>query len=438
MVERSYSDAGRKIVHIAGAGFALVFRFITWELAALLALAAFAFNALILHRIAPFIIRPSDAIPTRAGILLYPLSILVLVLLFPQRLDIVAAAWGVLAVGDGFATLAGNAIGGRRLPWNREKSWTGFAAFCVTGSVAAAVLGLWVTAGAPHPSAPFTSIDAALAAAIVAAIASAFVESYPIGLDDNVSVPFTAASVLWFAAHVDRSGEPLAMLSDAATGIALSAPLAYLAWRVGRITTAGAATGLILAAVIYAGQYLAGLAVVGVALALTILASRAAGAGRGERRGAGNILANCLVGTLGAAIEIVSTGWRSETAAVWFVAGIAAGASDTVASEIGKAFGGATRAFPTLRPVPRGTPGAFSVVGTLAGIIAALAIAAPAAGLWLIPWRDLVPIAIACTCGAFVESALATAFEADGVLDNNALNFLNTGVAAIVVVTLVR
>jgi len=435
-VERSYSDAGRKIVHIAGAGFALLFRFIPWELAALLALAAFAFNALILHRIAPFIIRPSDAIPTRAGILLYPLSILVLVLLLPHRLDIVAAAWGVLAVGDGFATLAGKAIGRRRLPWNREKSWVGFVAFFVPGSAAAAALGLWVTAGASHPSAPFTSVHATLAAAIVAAVASAFVESYPIRLDDNVSVPLTAAGVLWFAAQVDRSGEPLAMLLDAATGIALSAPVAYLAWKVGRITTAGVAAGLVFAALIYAGLYVAGLAVVGVALALTILASRAAGADRGERRSADNILANCLVGTLGAAIEIFSTGWRSETAAVWFVAGIAAGASDTVASEFGKAFGGTTRAFPTFRRVSPGTPGAFSIIGTLAGIVAALAIAAPAAGLWLISWRDLIPIAMGCTCGAFVESALATAFEADGVLDNNTLNVLNTGVASIVAVAL--
>ena len=50
--------------------------------------------------------------------------------------------------------------------------------------------------------------------------------------------------------------------------------------------------------------------------------------------------------------------------------------------------------------------------------------------MWLIPGRLVAPVVIACTVGAFAESALATRFEADGVLDNNTLNFLNTAIAA--------
>jgi uncharacterized protein (TIGR00297 family) len=332
--------------------------------------------------------------------------------------------------------MVGCALGGRRLPWNREKSWAGFAAFVVTGSVAAAALGMWVAAGAQHPSAPFAALRTALVAAIATAVVAAFAESIPIGLDDNVRVPFAAAGVLWFAAQIDRTAEPLAILADASTGVALSAPLAWFAWRVGRVTSSGVVVGLSFAGVIYAGLYLAGLAVVGAALALTIVSSRAAATGRGEHRGAANILANCLVGTLGAAIELLSSGWRAEVAAVWFVAGIAAGASDTVASEIGKRFGGTARAFPTLRRVSPGTPGACSGAGTLAGIAASLLIATPAAAMWLMPWADLIPIAVGCMCGAFVESALSTAFEADGVLDNHTLNFLNTGVAVAVALAL--
>ena len=44
------------------------------------------------------------------GILLYPLAVLGLVLVFPYRLDIVAAAWGIMAAGDGFATLVGTTV----------------------------------------------------------------------------------------------------------------------------------------------------------------------------------------------------------------------------------------------------------------------------------------------------------------------------------------
>ena len=44
------------------------------------------------------------------GILLYPLSVLLLTLAFPSRLDIAAAAWGILAFGDGVATLRRTAV----------------------------------------------------------------------------------------------------------------------------------------------------------------------------------------------------------------------------------------------------------------------------------------------------------------------------------------
>jgi uncharacterized protein (TIGR00297 family) len=191
--------------------------------------------------------------------------------------------------------------------------------------------------------------------------------------------------------------------------------------------------------VIYLGAYLAGIVVLGVALAFTLVSSRlgrrrkeALGIAeeRAGRRGVGNILANCLVGTIGAALAAFSTSWSGEAGAVMLVTGIAAGASDTVASEIGKAFGGTPRAFPTFRAAPPGTPGAVSIVGTLAGIVGAALITLPAVSMWLLPVDRLAVVVAACTAGGFIESALATRFEAAGVLDNHALNLLNTASAA--------
>jgi len=228
------------------------------------------------------------------------------------------------------------------------------------------------------------------------------------------------------------------LLMDLAVGLVVSAPLAIVAWKSGNITPGGALTGVVFASVIYAGFYLTGLAVLAIALALTLVSSRAgrarkaarAAEAHGERRGAGNIIANCLVGTLGATLELFSFDWGLELTAAWFVAGIAAGASDTVASEVGKAWGSVPRSFPTWHVVPPGTPGAVSVTGTIAGVLAAAVMVVPAGAMWLVPWTFVLPIVLACTCAAFVESALATLFEPDGVLDNNTLNFLNTATAA--------
>ena len=427
-----YSETGRQLVHVAMAAFALLLRVFTWQQAALLASSAVLFNLFLLARIAPRIIRPAEFRSARPGVLFYPLSILTLVLLFRSRLDIVAAAWGVMAFGDGFATLVGTRVGGRTLPWNRRKTWSGLAAFVVAGGAGATALSVWVApAIAPPPSLSFL-IWTSAAGAIVAGL----VETLPIGLDDNISVPAAAAATVWFCGLLAWPAGLDNLAADLATGILLSVPLALLTLRSKRVTAGGALTGLLCAGVIYAGAYLAGLAVLAVALGLTLASSRV-GSSRiatlavsGEIRAAGNIVANCLVGTLGALCERLSDEWSATATAVWFVTGIAAGASDTVASEIGKASSSTPRTFPTFRQAQPGTPGAVSLIGTAAGAVAAALIALPGAAMWLIPWNALPLIVMACAIGAFAESALSTAFEARGILDNNALNFINTAVAA--------
>lgn len=142
------------------------------------------------------------------------------------------------------------------------------------------------------------------------------------------------------------------------------------------------------------------------------------------------MLANCLVGALGGTLTAFCSSWSGEAGSLLLVTGIAAGASDTVASEIGKAFGGQPRAFPSFRRVSPGTPGAVSVVGTAAGLISATLIAWPAISMWLLPDNRLWLVVGACTAGAFVESTLASRFESSGMLDNHTLNFLNTACAA--------
>ncbi len=66
------------------------------------------------------------------------------------------------------------------------------------------------------------------------------------------------------------------------------------------------------------------------------------------------------------------------------VAALAAGASDTVASEIGKAWGRRTFLFPSFKPVRPGTSGAVSLEGTAAGLVAALGLAALGLSLGLV------------------------------------------------------
>jgi uncharacterized protein (TIGR00297 family) len=128
----------------------------------------------------------------------------------------------------------------------------------------------------------------------------------------------------------------------------------------------------------------------------------------------------------------VATSPYGASALLAVVASLAAGGSDTVASEIGKAWGRSTFLITSFRRVTPGTPGAMSLEGTAAGMIAAFGLAAVGVAAALIPASAIITVVVAATAGAVVESALGATLEGPGILNNDLLNFINTSVAAAV------
>jgi uncharacterized protein (TIGR00297 family) len=434
-----FSESTRQLVHVGALAFAGALRYLDWRQAAAMALAALVFNLFLLPRLAPQILRPADR-QGWSGIRFYPLAVLALVLAFPSRLDIVAAAWAIMAAGDGCATLVGRRWPRLRLPWNPDKTWTGLIAFVIAGSAAAVLMGAWVAPGVAAAPDPTFTVWAAVAAAMCAAL----VETIPIRLDDNLSVPAAAAGTLALATMVDVDALAAAwpmMAARLPAAIVINVILALSAVLARSMTLTGGIVGTLIGIVIYIGAGGAGFLLLCSSFALAVLSSQvgrarklAAGIAedRGGRRGAGNALANCLVGAIGAGL--IAAQFDDRAGALVLVAGLTAGASDTVASEIGKAFGGTPRAVLSLERVPAGTPGAVSVVGTLAGLAAAAVMAIAAVGLRLSGFEmNMVgAVVIGATVGAFAESALASWLEPRGILNNDVLNVLNTAVASAV------
>ncbi len=433
MSGRPFSEGRRQFLHMAMGGFALALRVLTWWQAAALAAGALAFNLLVLPHIGKGLYRPSDA-RFAAGIILYPLAVLLLVLAFPRRLDIVAAAWAILAAGDGMATLAGRAMPLARLPWNPDKSYGGLIAFVLCGGAAAIALAMW-TAPAVSPVPGFAFLVAApLAAALVAGL----VETIPVGLDDNLRVPAAAAMVLGTAAIIDPARAAGMTAGALLLPVAFNALVALGGWYARTVTFPGALTGFVIGVIVWLGAGWQGWLLLLGAFAIAVVTTKLGGRRkallgiaeeRGGRRGAGNALANTGVAAWMAAIAALSI--YRDAALTAFVAAMVAGASDTVASEIGKAFGRRTWLVTTLRPVPAGTSGAMSSEGTAGGAVAALLLAALAAALGLIPAALIVPIAIAALLAALVESVLGSTLEPRGLLNNDLLNFVTTSVAAV-------
>jgi len=437
----AHSETARQLVHVSMGGFALLLRWTAWWQAVALAASALAFNLFLLPRVASHLYRPGDRARALHGIVYYPLSVLLLLLLFPGRLDIVAAAWGILAAGDGVATLAGRAIGGARWPWNPDKTVAGTVAFVLAATAAGTALALWCR---PVATVPWAF---ALLVVPVAALAAAMVETIPIRLDDNLSVALSAGGALWLGAmivarHVSYDRGDFVEFEYAAVtmpsvgallGAAANAVVAIGGYAARTVSVSGAICGAVIGTVVVVSLGFRGWALLLVTFVAASAASRAGLArkqrlgiaeARGGRRGPGNAIANTGAAAIAALLAGVDV--HPEAARLAFAAALATAGSDTIASEIGKAFGRRTVSVTTFSRVPPGTSGAMSLEGTAAGVAAALALGAIAAALGIVSYATLPAIVVGATVGALVESWLGAMLEGPGILNNDVLNFINS------------
>ena len=127
----------------------------------------------------------------------YMVPVVAALLLLPGRAEIGLMTLQILALGDGSATLGGLMLGGRRLPWNQRKTFSGLFCFTFMGTVAA-TYSYW---GEARPGVPILT---AFAICSTAALAAAIVESIPSRSNDNFRVGMTTllvgASMTWLIA----------------------------------------------------------------------------------------------------------------------------------------------------------------------------------------------------------------------------------------------
>jgi uncharacterized protein (TIGR00297 family) len=432
---------------MAVGGFAFLLRWLSWPQAALMALAALLFNWWLLPQLGGRALwREGERGRGYAlGILLYPASVLGLILLFREQLWMVAAIWGVLAFGDGMATLVGQALRGPRLPWNPRKGWAGTLAFVGFGTLGAVVLIGWTLR---LPPATWGSMRI-LALALPLAACCALVESLPTTLDDNVTVPLAGAVVLPLLVQA----APAQLLGDGglpqrlALGLVINAAIAVLAWRAGSIDGGGAASAIVIGTLVTGGLGLPGLAVmvaffiIGSAatkLGYRVKAARGIAQEKGGARGWRNAWANGGVPAALAVMAALAPPALRGLYAIAYAAAVATAAADTCSSEVGKAYGRRTFLITTLKPVPPGTEGAVSLEGTLGGLLGGLMVAAVGAALGLYSWPVAGLVGMAGLLGALAESVVGTVAERRGWMGNDALNALNTAMGAGLAVLLVQ
>jgi len=427
----------RKFLHIALGAGALALRVVQWRYAVAICLAAAVMNWLLLHRLVGKRVARHER-GWDAGIVLYPLAVGALIAIFNWHIELAAIGWAILAFGDGFATVIGRAAPIASLPWNRAKSFGGLVGFILFG--AAGAFGIAYAFGVAG--------DLAIAI-VVAVIASAIAETFAIGLDDNITVPFAAAAALGVFGI-----DPLAYVLPphiAWFWIVINTVLAIAGYFAKSVSVSGATLGWLLGTVIIlgggAGMYSALIVFFIVGTLCTKLGySRKAAAGlaqeRGGRRGASHAWANAGV----AAICAVAC-WRGLGLVPLFmgIAALATAAADTTASEIGQLIGRRTFLPLSFRRVERGTEGAISIEGTIAGVFGAALVAVAGTAMTarglrpgftgvvtIDKLRVVLVITAAAFIGSYIESIAGSWNRRHGSpISNGALNFFNTAAGAL-------
>jgi uncharacterized protein (TIGR00297 family) len=424
-------------------GFAFLLPFLTWMEAAGCALLALVFNLFLLPRLGVDLRKRTAAgleADGRTGIVLYPLSVLGLMLFYPRHMEVVAGAWALLALGDAAAGLAGTALAGPALPWNRAKTWWGFLAFVLAGTAGAYALLRWVN--------PALDPESAAPIAAAAAVAGALVESLPIALDDNASVPLVCGALMfcllqmrWAALGWNMPYLPRRLL----LALGVNALLVVLALAARTVTRSGAAAGFLLGVAVYLGYgyksylILAAFFLMGSAATRLGYAQKAARGVAEKRRGARSwreALANTLAGAF-AALMVITTP-HPAVFLVALVASFAEAAGDTVSSELGQWLSGRAFLITNFRRVPAGEDGGVTLAGSAAALLACAGVAGLGWGLGLTGGRGAGLAFAAAAAGNLLDSLLGATLERRGLVTNGIVNFAGASFAAGLAVALAR
>ena len=425
----SYAETKRQIEHLIPIGFAFLLPYLTWQQALGMAFLSILYGLFGSRHLLPGTYRLQEiARGFSMGKFSYGLAVFLMILFFHDRMFVVGAAWANLSVGDSLSNILGQKWGHRPLPWNPDKSWVGSCTFFISGTVSGALLIWWI--GAPTGMPRLTVLEI-WSYALLAAFVAAVVESLPEVINDNLSICFSSSTVLYVATHaewtwqLDSTGWMIAVGVNLVLGT-----LGYLVRTVGRSGWIG---GIVIGTIIY---YCVGLQGYLILLLFFVLGSMASKLGLRHkeaqgiaqkfegRRGASNVLANCLAGVLcaiGAATTPLSPYLRLA-----FLGTFATATFDTLATEVGQWLGRRPILLFPLRRVSPGTKGAMSLEGTLAGLVGSLLVSAVAFGLEMVTPLQSGCIVLAAGMGSLGESLIGASDRRELPMKNEILNFTNT------------
>jgi uncharacterized protein (TIGR00297 family) len=309
------------------------------------------------------------------GTVYYPLAFVILaLLLWESQTLILITAMLLLAISDAAAALVGENLR------NPAIYYTGPDKKSLQGSLAMFLCSLLIVAAALL----FKGLTWPVVlwfATIVALFATAC-EAVSYQGSDNLTVPLGAALVMHYLLTRPHADAAIFTL-----GMAMAVVVALLSYRAKFLSASGAMATFLLGVMVFGiGRWTFTVPML-VFFILSSLLSKMGGERKkklsgmiekGGARDAWQVIAN---GGLGGLLLIC---WYIHPHPVWFLlfaASLAAATADTWATEIGTLSRRNPRSIVTFKPVPAGTSGGISLIGTLGSVLGSLVLAA---ACWLV------------------------------------------------------
>jgi uncharacterized protein (TIGR00297 family) len=434
-----YSEDLRQVEHLFPISFAFLLKFLSWPQALAMAFCALLYGAFISGRFWPPTQRPEEKqAGFSPGKVIYAISIIGLILLFPDEMYIVAAVWANLSVGDAVSNLVGRNFGRARLPWNREKTWLGLFGALVSSSMVAFLLILWTG----FPTAQRHPVILALIYAVSCASVCSFTETLPLPIDDNLTICLAGAAWLGW---LTRASWPESWNWRAlGAGLAICILAAAVAWLLKTVSLSGVFWGIPVGSVIYFSLGPRGFTLLATFFVLGSLFSRMGykrkhlvGVAQDNwgRRSGRHIWGKGVAAFMAAIAALFMV--HKELALLAYVAALSTSLFDTTATELGQLLGKRPVSMATLKPVPRGTPGAVSLAGSSLGLAAGAIIVGEGYVFGLVTlWGALWAMA-AAVIAAHLEGYLVSRHSAAPV-SGAWMNALHTTVAMLIALVLAR
>jgi len=436
------SETKRKIEHIVPVVFVLLLRYLnTWQ-ALLFAFVGIMYGLFLSKMFVTGAFREHEQEKGFSpGKLIYGVMVFILILLFYHKMYIVAGAWAIMSLGDGCSNIFGKAYGKRKLPWNPEKSWAGSAAFVLFGGLGAAILMWWVNLGQAPAQIIQGQMQTTLTCsyffvpAFLAAFVAAGVESLPLKINDNITVPLTAGLFLYATTIInwEHFGNTHSIIAALIVNISFGLLAHYLK----TVNKSGLIGGIVVGTIIYLCLGIGGFLILFTFFTLGSWSSKhkykwkASHGVAQENKGRRGLKHAVAKGGVGLIMAIMA--WLTDMPEVFkiaFVAAFATATFDTISSELGQIYGKRPILITTMKSVPVGTDGAISIEGTILGVLSAALIGAEGYLLHLISFSSIIVVVIAAFIGTTVESILGATIERRKWVSNEVVNFINISTGA--------